>query len=210
MKSRFCDMKRILTFLALGLCALACAPQAENGPGAMSFDEVVATRRSVRSYDASKPVGEAEVRAIIAAAQEAPSWANTQTSRYYVALGSEKRAALLEMVGGNKERVKNAPVLVVSTFVNGKSGFFGGQATNEIGDGWGAYDNGLSNAYFILKAREMGFDTLIMGMRDSEAIRAEFRIPDDETVMAVIALGCRADEPTRPERIPAQDVVKFF
>ena len=77
------------------------------------------------------------------------------------------------MVGGNKERVRNAPVLIVSTFVKGKSCFFQGEATNELGNGWGAYDNGLSNAFLILQARAMGLDTLIMGDRDSEAIRRE-------------------------------------
>ena len=94
--------------------------------------------------------------------------------------------------------------------MKGKSGFFRETPTNEIGDGWGAYDNGLSNAYFVLKARAMGFDTLIMGMRDSEAIRADFQIPEEETIMAVISLGYRASEPNRPARIPADEMVKFF
>ena len=203
-------MKRILTLTALALTLFACAPKNENQAGSVSFDEVIATRRSVRDYDATKTISEAQVREIIAATQEAPSWANTQTSRYYVAMGGQKREALLNMVGGNKERVQNAPVLIVSTYVKGKSGFFRETPTNEIGDGWGAYDNGLSNAYFVLKARAMGFDTLIMGMRDSEAIRAEFQIPEEETIMAVISLGYRASEPNRPARIPADEMVKFF
>ena len=76
----------------------------------------------------------------------------------------------------NKERIKNAPVLIVSTFERGKSGFFQGNQTNEVGDGWGAYDNGLSNCYLILKARAMGFDTLIMGMRDADKLRELFAI----------------------------------
>ena len=125
-------------------------------------------------------------------------------------MGESNRAALLEMIGGNKERVCNAPVLIVSTFERGKSGFFRGQQTNEVGDGWGAYDNGLSNAYLILQARAMGFDTLIMGMRNADAIRARFSIPDTETIMAVIALGYRAQEPNRPERRPLDDIVRFF
>ena len=86
-----------------------------------------------------------------------------------------------DMVGGNKERIKDAPVLIVSTFERGKSGFFHGNPTNEFGEGWGAYDNGLSNCYLILKARAMGFDTLIMGMRDADALRGLFSIPSNET-----------------------------
>ena len=114
------------------------------------------------------------------------------------------------MIGGNKDRVAGAPVLIVSTFETKKSGFFREQPANEVGDGWGAYDNGLSNAYLVLKARAMGFDTLIMGMRDSGAIRAEFDIPETETIMAVIALGYRAEEPNRPARRELDDIVKFF
>ena len=140
----------------------------ENATSSPSFDEVLTSRRSVRNYDASKKITEAEVRDLIKAAQEAPSWANQQPTKYYVAISEEKLAAVQDMVGGNKERIKNAPVLIVSTFERGKSGFFQGNQTNEVGDGWGAYDNGLSNCYLILKARAMGFDTLIMGMRDAD------------------------------------------
>ena len=201
-------MKKIAQ-LFLGLAvAVSCAQAPQQAGGA--FDEVLASRRSVRSYDPSRTISETEVRDLLIATQEAPSWANQEPTKYYVVMSEEKRAAILEMVGRNKERVADAPVFIVSTFEKGKSGFFQGAQTNEIGDGWGAYDNGLSNAYLILKARAMGFDTLIMGMRDSDALRSAFGIPESEMVMAVIALGYRAAEPTRPDRRPLDDVVKFF
>lgn len=201
-------MKKLLIFVLLACATLSCKQAPRQV--APSFEDVLSTRRSVRNYDASKTISEEEVRALLTATQEAPSWANVEPTKYYVAMGESKRAALLEMIGGNKERVCNAPVLIVSTFERGKSGFFRGQQTNEIGDGWGAYDNGLSNAYLILQARAMGFDTLIMGMRNADDIRAEFSIPETETIMAVIALGYRAQEPNRPERRPLDDIVRFF
>ncbi|MBP5682034.1 MAG: nitroreductase family protein [Bacteroidales bacterium] len=182
-------------------------PESSASP---SFDEVLKTRRSVRSYDATKKITEAEVRTLLTAVQEAPSWANQQPTKYYVAIGKEKLEAVQNLVGGNKERIINAPVLIVSTFERGKSGFFNGNATNEIGDGWGAYDNGLSNCYLIMQARAMGFDTLIMGMRDSDGLRKEFNIPENETVMAVISLGYRSGEPKQPGHRPFDEVVKFF
>ena len=194
----------------LALMLLAACNQAGTPTAGPSFDEVLISRRSVRSYDPAKAISEAEVRALLTAAQEAPSWANQEPTKYYVAIGVEKRLALLDMVGGNKDRVAGAPVLIVPTFEKGKSGFFRGQPANEVGDGWGAYDNGLSNAYLVLKARAMGFDTLIMGMRDSEAIRAEFDIPETEAVMAVIALGYRAEEPSRPARRELDEIVRFL
>ena len=175
-----------------------------------SFDDVITSRRSVRKYDASKKISEAEVRDLIKAVQDAPSWANQQPTKYYVAISPEKLAAVQDMVGGNKERIKDAPVLIVSTYERGKSGFFQGEQSNEVGDGWGAYDNGLSNCYLVLKARAMGFDTLIMGMRDADKLRELFSIPENETVMAVISLGYRAEEPNRPERKNLDEIVKIF
>lgn len=203
--------KKILLGAAVALFMLiACSGNSGNFASAPSFDDVLTSRRSVRSYDASKKISEEEVRELLTAVQEAPSWANQQPTKYYVAISPEKLTAVQDLVGMNKERIANAPVLIVSTFERGKSGFFQGNQTNEIGDGWGAYDNGLSNCYLILEARAMGFDTLIMGMRDAAQLRQLFTIPENETVMAVIALGYRDGEPTRPSRRALDEIVRFF
>ena len=203
--------KNFLIGAAIALLTLAgCSRNNEPASNSTSFDEVLSSRRSVRSYDASKKISEAEVRELIKDVQEAPSWANQQPTKYYVAISEEKLAAVQDMVGGNKERIKDAPVLIVSTFEKGKSGFFQEGQANEVGDGWGAYDNGLSNCYLILKARAMGFDTLIMGMRDADALRTLFEIPENETIMAVISLGYRASEPSRPEHRPLDEIVRFY
>jgi len=61
-----------------------------------------------------------------------------------------------------------------------------------------------------LKARAMGFDTLIMGGRDSDAFRGLFGIPENEEVMAMIALGYRAADHDRPQRRSLDDVARFY
>ena len=201
----------VLAFLLFAGCSNKENNNETTEPNVVSFDEVLQTRRSVRSYDASKTITKEEVQELLIATQEAPSWANMQPSKYYVAMSPEKVAAVQELVGErNKQNVAGAPVLIVSTYEKGKSGFFRGEQANEVGDGWGAYDNGLSNAYFILTARAKGFDTLIMGMRDSDSLRTLFNIPEDETIMAVISLGYRADEPQQPKHRPLDEVVQFF
>lgn len=203
-------MKRIL-YLAIASVVLFSCTGTPRTAG-VSFDDVLASRRSIRSFDASKSISEAEIRALLAAAQEAPSWTNSQPSRYYVALSKEKADAVRDHIGDwNRKNTEGAPVFIVSTYVKNLSGFRrSGEPANEVGNGWGAYDNGLSDAHLILKARQMGFDTLIMGGRDADAIRTLFGIPESETVMAVIALGYRAADPQRPARKPLDEIVKFF
>ena len=49
-----------------------------------------------------------------------------------------------------------------------------------------------------------------MGMRDSDAIRGVFGIPEDEAVMAVISLGYRAEDPSSPVHRPLDEIAKFF
>ena len=197
--------------IATALAAILLAGCAGNQtPASPTLDEVFASRRSIRAYEAGKTISEAEVRKLLTATQNAPSWANQQPSKYYVAIGAEKREAVLELIGGNKERVINAPVFLVSTFEKGKSGFFRGNPLDATGDFWGAYDNGLSNAYLVLKARAMGFDTLIMGMRNADALRALFEIPENEMILAVIALGYRAEDPSTPVHRPLDEIAKFF
>lgn len=209
-------MIKRFTLIAAAAAALMLLPgcggsDKQEAVTTQSFDEIVATRRSVRDYKEGTTISAAQVRDLIATAIEAPSWANSQTTRYYVAMDPDKVAAVKELVGaGNARNTANAPVMIVSTFVKDQSGFGRGNQVNEIGNGWGAYDNGVSNAFFILKAREQGFDTLIMGMRDSDGLRKLFNIPDTEEVMAVISLGYRASDPNRPARKPIDDIVKFF
>ena len=202
--------KYLLIAIAL-LAVLSCGQENKDVATAVSFDDVLATRRSIRDFDSSKEVTEAQVREILTAAQDAPSWTNSQPSRYYVAISPDKADAVRELIGErNKQSTAGAPVFIVSTYVRGLSGFFRGEKFNEIGDGWGAYDNGLSNSYLVMKARAMGLDTLIMGMRDSDALRVLLGIPENETVMAVIALGHRAGDPVKPTRKPLDEIAKFF
>ena len=106
-------------FLLTALAALFVLPAVAQQKTSPSFDEVLTSRRSIRSYDATKKISEAEVRQLMEAVQEAPSWANQQPSKYYVAMSAEKLAAVKELIGGNKRNVQDAPVLIVSTFEPG-------------------------------------------------------------------------------------------
>ena len=110
----------------------------------------------------------------------------------------------------NAGKCENA-VLIISTFVHDRAGFQkDGTADNELGNGWGCYDLGLQNENLVLKAAELGYGSLIMGIRDADKIREFLEIPQEETVVAVIAVGVPGEQPDRPKRKEVEEIVKFL
>ena len=176
----------------------------------MEFQELIRARRSVRNYQAG--ICHEDLEKILRQAQQAPSWRNMQTSRCYAVETPEKleafRAAALPSF--NLHSSANA-ALIVTTYVKNIVGFRdNGEPADAIGNGWGAYDLGLHDAYLLLAASDAGYDTLIMGLRDTDAIRAALDIPENEEIMSVIAIGKRAADPSAPPRKELDEVVKFF
>ena len=166
----------------------------------MEFMELITARRSVRKYEGT--ICHEDLAAVLRAAQQAPSWKNEQASRCYAVETPEKledlRASALPSF--NRNSSANA-TLVVTTFVRDIVGFNGKTPANEIGNGWGAYDLGLHDAYLILAAKDLGYDTLIMGIRDADRIREEIQIPANEEIMSVIAIGKPGETPApRPRK----------
>lgn len=179
----------------------------------MEFKELIEKRRSIRSFEENVTVTEEDVRKIIYAAQQAPSWKNSETGRYYIAVSPEMIEKLRTecLAEYNRNNTKNAAAIIVTAYVSNRSGFGrDGSATNERGNEWGAYDLGLQNMNLIMAARDIGFDTLIMGLRDSAKLHELFGIPEEQNVMSVIAVGKRAAEPEKPVRKNFEDIVKMF
>ena len=175
----------------------------------MEFQELISARRSIRKYEA--PTDHDTLAKILRQAQKAPSWKNQQTSRCYVVGTPETledfRSAVLPSFNQNSSA--NA-ALIVTTYVKNVVGFNDGTPVNEIGNGWGAYDLGLHDAYLILAAKDAGYDTLIMGIRDAGAIRAKLNIPEEEEIMSVIAVGKRGEDPSERPRKNPEDVIRFI
>ena len=177
----------------------------------MEFQNLIESRRSVRKY-ADKEVTREQIEEIIRAAQEAPSWKNQQTSKYYCVLSKEKREEIRTTCfpSFNEQRSLNA-ALIVTAYEKNNVGFDdNGQPINELGNGWGCYDLGLQNMIFMLKARKLGLDTLVMGIRDGQKLRAALNIPENEEIGAVLALGYADEEPKKPRRRELSEIAKIF
>ncbi len=179
----------------------------------MDFTQLIEERRSIRKYKENTEISKEAIYELIDAALQAPSWKNSETGRYYVVVSPERleEVKLQCLPEFNQKNCRNAPALIVTAFVKQCAGFEkDGTKTNELGDEWGAYDLGLQNENLILKARDLGLDTLIMGIRDEVKLRAMLDIPENQEVVSVIALGYRDVEPEKPRRRELDEVLKIY
>ena len=177
----------------------------------MKFSELIEARRSVRK-SAKATISKDEMTKIVDEALNAPSWKNTETTRYYAAVGDDAKAKIWSeaLPGFNAASSANAAALVAVSFVPGESGYMGATPADELGDMWGAYDCGLASSYFILAAKNHGWDTLIMGIRDKVKVKSILGIPEKEVLMSVIAVGKSAQPYFKNPRKPVAEVLKVM
>ena len=170
----------------------------------MELQKAILTRRSIRRYTA-EPVSRAELCRVIELARFAPSWKNTQTTRYTLVTDRAllDRIAAEGMAGfaKNAETLSNAPALVVLSTVTGRSGYErDGSPTTPKGSHWQSFDAGIAAQTFCLAAWEQSLGTLIMGIFDEEKVAGLIDLPAGESVSALIVVGRAAEEPTAPGR----------
>lgn len=179
----------------------------------MEFQQLLESRRSIRQYKPGMTISADQVKEIIAAAIEAPTWKNSQTGRYYVAISEDKKNFIMNecLPAFNANSCANSVAIIIAAYETKRSGFErDGSPTNELGDKWGVYDLGLANENLILKAREIGYDTLIMGIRDVSKLKDAFEIPESQEIVSIISVGVRENDPERPKRKSPEDITKIF
>lgn len=171
----------------------------------MELQTCIEQRRSVRKYK-NQSVPRELIREII----KAPSWKNSQVSRYYVAEGNAKKELASYLGEFNGRNVQDAPVLIVSTVVNKRSGFTrAGEYETHLKDGFQYYDCGMQSMNLCLKAHELGLATLVMGIYDEAAIRKLFNIDESQIIVAVTAVGYADGETSMPKRKSVDDITVF-
>ena len=103
----------------------------------MEFLKLIEERRSIRAYKSAE-ISKEDIDQMIYAAQQAPSWKNSQTGRYYVALSAEAVREVREscLPSFNFERTANVSAFIITAFKRGISGFApDGAPTDEHGNG---------------------------------------------------------------------------
>ncbi len=182
----------------------------EKGKKTMELQKAIEMRRSIRNYQ-KRDVEPEKIEAMIQAAILAPSWKNSQVTRYYVVRNKMLEEVKYALPEFNQKNIEDAPVLIVPTIVLNRSGFErSGEPNNELGNGWGYYDCGLQNMNLLLKATDLGLSTLVMGIRDAEKLREILHIPDTESVVSVISVGYGDIEVSMPKRKKVEEITHYF
>ena len=176
--------------------------------------ECIKSRRSVRKYS-DQPVTREVLDQIFESVIYAPSWKNTQSVRYTVVDDPELKAKIAEeaVLGFalNQKTISRCPVLLIQSTVNECSGRSpDGSVDTSKGDTWTMYDAGISAQTLCLIAENYGLGTVIMGVFDEEKLAPLVKLPENQTVTGMIAIGYPAGENKMPPRKPASEIVTYL
>lgn len=179
----------------------------------MDTNTCIRTRRSVRSFT-EEPVSHALLEEIISVASYAPSWKNTQISRYIAIETRETMDYIADhfcmSFSHNANIIKGSPLLIAQTFVKNRSGFTReGTYDTDRGEGWQYYDCGIASQTFCLAAHEAGLGSVILGVFDRLALQEYLQIPPEQELMALIAVGHPAAESPAPKRKEVSDLLSY-
>lgn len=177
----------------------------------MTANECITSRRSIRKFT-EQAVSHELIEKIVATASFAPSWKNTQITRY-IAVEGEKKAALAKcttLFPGNGIIIENAPMVVAITMITGRSGYErDGSFSTPKGTGWQMFDAGIASEAFCLAAHEQGLGTVILGLFDEKEAASLLEIPEGRELVALIPIGYPAESPVAPKRKTVEDLLSY-
>ena len=179
----------------------------------MDAQTCILTRRRHRKFT-GEAVSRQEIEKIVSLASYAPSWKNTQISRYTAIEDEGVKRTISERFcppgTNNAAIISSCPVLIAQTFMKNRCGYErGGSFTTDRGEGWQYYDCGIAAQTFCLAAHDLGLATVIMGVFDRKGLQAYLDLPEDQELMALIALGHPAGEAAAPKRKEVSDLLSY-
>ena len=174
--------------------------------------EIIATRRSPRSFDETATISDDNLRGVLEAARWAASAFNGQPWRFFVGKrGDEVFGQILTSLGEfNQSWAKSASVLIL---VSGKTTKRDGSIHADF-----QYDCGLAVAQLVIEAHHRGLIAHQMTGFDKTIAQSELSISADLMPVVVIALGTQdvpekltgpllERELAKRERLPLSEIV---
>lgn len=169
----------------------------------MNFSELAKNRYSLRKFS-DKKVLKADLDKILNTVKEAPSAVNYQPHRILV-IESERG---IEKIKNCTKYHFDAPMFLVLCYDNSKS-WKRKQDNKDMGE----IDASIAGTYIMLSAVENGLGTTWVGYFDCEAVRREFKLPENIIPVAIFPLGYPADDakpaPKHFERFDLSETVFY-
>ena len=178
----------------------------------MNTTECIRTRRSIRKFKAA-PVDHSLLESLISDTSYSHSWKNSQITRFIAIEDSSILDSIVQdyTPSFNSDIIKQVPVLLAVTFVKGRSGFErDGSFSTKKGDRWQMFDVGVACQTFCLAAHNAGLGTVIMGIWDEDGITKLLKLPDDQELAALIAVGWPDVDPDVPMRKSVDELLTYL
>lgn len=178
----------------------------------MEAIECMETRRSIRRF-LPDSIPHSILDTIVSVAAYSPSWKNSQITRYTIIENAELKSRIADehAPAFNAAIINSAPVLVAVSYVNGICGFEkDGSYTTLKKEQWQMFDVGAACQTFCLAAHEQGLGTVIMGIFDEAGITDLLKLPDNQTLATLIAIGYPDQKPSMPQRKPLEELITYL
>ncbi len=168
--------------------------------------DLVLKNRSYRAFDESRPITEADMRALVDLARRTPSAVNRQPLRYRLVSKPEE----LEMLYAN---TRYAGALKIKLPPEGQkpTGFIAIFADSQAGsaESLALKDVGIAAQTILLGATEMGFGGCMIGSFHPGRLSADLQVPERYTPVLVIALGTPAEQVVLEDAPDAEHLIYY-
>jgi nitroreductase len=160
--------------------------------------KIIKKRRSIRDYS-DKEIEKEKLDLILESARLAPSASNSQDWFFYVVKTRETR----EKISASEPVIINqflhkAPIIIVGCERSPRVlRAATGAVLKAVGTrdrDWGEVDVAIALEHMVLVATELGIGSCWVGLFDGRRISRVLDIPDDQSIVALLALGYPASE----------------
>jgi len=166
----------------------------------MEFFELLKKRYSVRAYQ-SKPVEEEKLKAVLEAANLAPTAANRQPFKIIIIQTNGKEAELKRIY--RRDWFSQAPLVIGICAMKSEAW------SRMDGKNYADVDATIVMDHLILAATDLGLGTCWVAAFDPAAAREILELPDDVAPVAFTPLGYPADEMKAKKRKPLEEIVRY-
>ncbi len=201
-----------------------------------ALEKLMDERKSVRKYEPGVTIPRNIIQQILQQATSAPSSSNLQPWRFLV-IDDQEQKKELRIAGFNQEQIETSSAIIAvigdnEMYKNAKQindlNVELGYMPRDIADMMIAnselmYSNlsviertniahldvGLISMQIVLLAKDMGYDTVIMGGFDKAAFAKKYELPANELPMILIAIGKAAMPARETSRLPFEQIIRF-